>query len=156
MKLSPPRVPLTLPVIIAVLIVLGIVAGPLIRSNFTEEQRAANVLLEALPFIFIFVAVVLTFITLIILVASMLNHNIPRNTYQLVERIIIAGIVGGVVGMFQPWWFLAYKYGFVVLLVSTLAFILWSHIQPRGVYRHEELSSVSITEIEQQKLEGND
>ena len=156
MKLSRPRIPVTLPVIIGLLIVLGIVAGPLIRSNFTEEQRAANVLLEALPFILIFVAIILTFITLIILTASMLNHNIPRSTYRLVERIIIAGIVGGVIGMFQPWWFLAYKYGFVVLLVSTLAFILWSHIQPRGVYRQEELSSVSITEIEQQKPEGDD
>jgi hypothetical protein len=153
MKLSPPRVPLALPVMIVVLIVLGIVAGPLIRSNFTEEQRAANVLLEALPFILIFVAIILTFITLIILVASMLNHNIPRNTYNLVERIIITGIVVGVIGMFQPWWFLAYKYGFLVLLVSTLMFMLWSHIQPQGVYRREELSSVSITEIEQQELE---
>ena len=79
--------------IILVLIVLGIVAGPLIRSNFTEEQRAANVLLEALPFILIFVAIILTFITLIILAASMLNQNIPRSTYRLVERIIITGIV---------------------------------------------------------------
>jgi hypothetical protein len=156
MKLSAPRIPLSLPVIIAVLVVLGTVAGPLIRSNFTEEQRAANVLLEALPFILIFVAVILTFITLIILAASVLNHNIPRDTYRLIERIIIAGIVGGVIGMFQPWWFLAYKYGFVLLLVSTLAFILWSHIQPKGIYRHEELSSVSITEFEHQKLEGND
>jgi zinc transporter ZupT len=156
MKLSRPRIPVTLLVIIGILIVLGIVAGPLIRSNFTEEQRAANVLLEALPFILIFVAIILTFITLISLTASVLNHNIPRNTYRLIERIIIAGIVGGVIGMFQPWWFLAYKYGFVVLLVSTLTFILWSHIQPKGVYRHEELSSVSITEIEQQKLEGDD
>ena len=73
MKLSHPRVPLTLPVIIAVLIVLGIVVGPLIRSNFTEEQRATNILLEALPFILIFAAVILTFITLIILAASMLQ-----------------------------------------------------------------------------------
>ena len=154
MKLSRPRIPVTLPVIIGLLIVLGIVAGPLIRSNFTEEQRAANVLLEALPFILIFVAIILTFITLIILVASVLNHNIPRSTYNLIERIIIAGIVVGVIGMFQPWWFLAYKYGFVLLLVSTLMFILWSHIQPQGVYRREELSSVSITEIEQQELEG--
>lgn len=156
MKLSRPRIPVTLLGIIGILIVLGIVAGPLLRSNFTEEQRAANVLLEALPFILIFVAIILTFITLIILTASMLNHNIPRKTYRLIERIIIAGIVGGVIGMFQPWWFPAYKYGFIVLLVSTLLFILWSHIQPRGVYRHEELSSVSITEIEQQKLEGDD
>jgi hypothetical protein len=33
--------------------------------------------------------------------------------------------------MFQPWVFLAYRYGFLVLLISTLGFILWSHIVPR-------------------------
>ena len=139
MKLSRPRIPLSMPVIIVVLIVLGLIAGPLLRSIFTEKQRAANVLLEALPFILIFVAIILTFITLIMLTASMLNNNISQQTYRMIERVIIAGIVGGVVGMFQPWWFLAYKYGFIVLLVSTLAFILWSHILPRKVMRHEEL-----------------
>ena len=154
MNLSPPRVPLALPVIIIVMVILGVIAGPAIRSNFSEEQRAANVLLEAIPFILIFVAIILTFITLIVLVSSVLSHNIPRKTYRLVEGIIIAGIVVGVVGMFQPWWFLAYKYGFTVLLVSTLAFILWSHIQPKGLHRREELGSVSITEIEHRELEG--
>ena len=131
MYLSRPRVPLGLPISIAILLILGSVAGPLIRSNFTEKERAANVFLEAIPFILIFVAIILTFITLIVLVASILNDNIPRRTHRLVERIIIFGIVGGVIGMFQPWWFLAYKYGFSVLLISTLSFILWSHIRPR-------------------------
>ena len=152
MKLSRPRIPLSLPVIIVVLIVLGLIAGPLLHSIFTEKQRAANVLLEALPFILIFVAIILTFITLIMLTASMLNNNISVQTHRMIERVIIAGIVGGVVGMFQPWWFLAYKYGFIVLLVSTLAFILWSHILARKVMRQEELETVSVAEIEHDKL----
>lgn len=135
MSLSRPRVPLGLPISVAILLILGSIAGPLIRSNFTEKERAANVFLEAIPFILIFVAIILTFITLIVLVASVLNDNIPRRTHQFVERIIIFGIVGGVVGMFQPWWFLAYKYGFSVLLISTLAFILWSHIRPKRELR---------------------
>jgi hypothetical protein len=137
MKLSSPRIPLGLPISVVILLILGSVAGPLIRSNFTEQERAANVFLEAIPFILIFVAIILTFITLIVLVASVLNDNIPRRTHQLVERIIIVGIVGGVIGMFQPWWFLAYKYGFIVLLVSTLAFILWSHIRPKRALRNQ-------------------
>jgi hypothetical protein len=137
MSLSRPRVPLGLPISIAILLILGSVAGPLIRSNFTEKERAANVFLEAIPFILIFVAIILTFITLIVLVASALNDNIPRRTHQFVERIIIFGIVGGVIGMFQPWWFLAYKYGFSVLLISTLSFILWSHIRPQRALRNQ-------------------
>jgi hypothetical protein len=137
MPLSRPRVPLGLPISVAILLILGSIAGPLIRSNFTEKERAANVFLEAIPFILIFVAIILTFITLIVLVASVLNDNIPRRTHRLVERIIIFGIVGGVIGMFQPWWFLAYKYGFSVLLISTLSFILWSHIRPRRALRNQ-------------------
>ena len=135
MPRSRPRVPLGLPISVAILLILGSIAGPLIRSNFTEKERAANVFLEAIPFILIFVAIILTFITLIVLVVSVLNDNIPRRTHQFVERIIIFGIVGGVVGMFQPWWFLAYKYGFSVLLISTLSFILWSHIRPKRELR---------------------
>jgi len=135
MSLSRPRVPLGLPISVAILLILGSIAGPLIRSNFTEKERAANVFLEAIPFILIFVAIILTFITLIVLVASVLNDNIPHRKHQFVERIIIFGIVGGVVGMFQPWWFLAYKYGFSVLLISTLSFILWSHIRPKRELR---------------------
>ena len=135
MPLSRPRIPLGLPISVAILLILGSIAGPLIRSSFTEKERAANVFLEAIPFILIFVAIILTFITLISLVASILNDNIARRTHQLVERIIMFGIVGGVIGMFQPWWFLVYKYSFVFLLVSTLLFILWSHIRPKRELR---------------------
>ena len=135
MSLSRPRVPVGLLISVAILLLLGRFAGPLIRSNFTEKERAANVFLEAIPFILIFIAIILTFITLIALVASVLNDNIPRRTHQLVERVIILGIVAGVIGMFQSWWFLAYKYGFSVLLVATLSFILWSHIRPKRELR---------------------
>ena len=43
---------------------------------------------------------------------------------------IISGIVVGAVGMFQPWLFRAYTLGFLLLLFSTLAFIVWSHVRP--------------------------
>lgn len=135
MPLSRPRVPLGLPISVVILLLLGSIAGPLIRSSFTEKERAANVFLEAIPFILIFIAIILTFITLISLVGSILNDNISRRTHKLVERVIIFGIVGGVIGMFQPWWFLAYKYSFMFLLVSTLSFILWSHIRPKRELR---------------------
>lgn len=135
MPLSRIRVPLGLPISVVVLLILGSFAGPLIRSSFTEKERAANVFLEAIPFILIFIAIILTFITLISLVGSILNDNISRRTHKLVERVIIFGIVGGVIGMFQPWWFLAYKYSFMFLLVSTLSFILWSHIRPKRELR---------------------
>ena len=135
MPLSRPRIPVGLLISVVILLILGRIAGPLIQANFTEKERAANVFLEALPFILTFVAIILTFITLISLVASVLNDNIPRRTHQTIERIIMVAIMAGVIGMFQPWWFAVYKYSFMFLLISTLAFILWSHIRPKRELR---------------------
>jgi hypothetical protein len=113
-----PRVPIGLPIAAAVTFILGFfVAEPLISSMATEEQLATNVLLSAIPFVLIFVAIILSFITVIWLIASMLNHNIPPQIYRPIELIIIAGIVLGIVGMFQPWSFAAYKYGFFLLFI---------------------------------------
>jgi len=42
--------------------------------------------------------------------------------------VLIAGIALGVLGMFQPWLFVLFKISFFVLLLSTLSFILWSHV----------------------------
>ncbi len=138
-------VPIGLPISAIVLFVLGLLAGPVIRSTFSEEALAQNVLLNAIPFILIFVAIVLVYVILIWVSASLLNDRIPRRIHAPIESATIAGIVLGILGMFQPWVFAAYRYGFYLLLVSTLAYILWSHITPKGVRRGEELS-VSVTE----------
>ena len=54
----------------------------------------------------------------------------------------------GVIGMFQPFVMLFYTLGFIVLFVSLLSYIAWSHIVPRGEHRAAELGSVSIGEVE--------
>jgi uncharacterized membrane protein YfcA len=143
-----PRVPIGLPVAAVVLFVLGWLAGPFIRSRATEAQMASNVLLSALPFILTFAGIIIIFISLIWLVASALNHNIPWRVYRPIELAAIAGIVFGIFSLFQPWSFALYRIGFPILLVATLFFILWSHVVPQGA-QHEELGSVSIREIEQ-------
>jgi hypothetical protein len=125
-------VPIALPIIIVVLVILGVIAGPFIESNFTEEQLATNVFLSAIPFILIFAAIILTFITLIILASNLLSNRIPERIYKPIERVIIAGIVLGIFGMFQPWSFALYRIGFFMVLISTLCFILWSHIKPKS------------------------
>ncbi len=143
-----PHIPIGLLIAVVTLLILGTVAGPILRSLATPEQLADNVLLGAIPFILIFVAIVLAFISLIALVASVLNHNIEVSAYRPIERILIAGIVAGVIGMFQPWLHILYKIGFLVLLLSTLGFILWSHIVPRRIRRKEELGVISIGQRE--------
>jgi uncharacterized membrane protein YhaH (DUF805 family) len=138
------RFPWGLVISAIVLLILGLVTGPLIRSTATEEQLAQNVLLSAIPFILIFVSILLGFITVITVVARLLNDNINSRLYGVVEGIIIVGIVLGVVGMFQPWKMEFYKYGFNVLLISTLSFILWSHVTPRAEQRQEEVEATMM------------
>ena len=133
-----PRVPIGLPIAAIVLLVLGLAAGSGIRAVATPQQMAENVLLSAIPFILIFAAIILAFITVIVVVARALSHNIPQTAYRPIETVIIAGIVLGVVGMFQPWLFVLYKYGFLLLLFSTLAFILWSHVVPKNARQLDE------------------
>ncbi len=137
------KFPFGLVITAVVLLILGLAAGPLIRSWATEEQLATNVLLSAIPFILIFVSILLGFITVITVVARLLNDKIQPKIYRVIEGVIIAGIVLGVVGLFQPWQMIFYKYGFMVLLISTLSFILWSHVRPAREQRQEEIATVS-------------
>ena len=139
------RLPYGIIISAIVTLILGLAAGPIIQSWATEEQLSSNVLLSAIPFILIFVSILLVFISLINVVASLLNNNIEARIYKIIESIIIAGIVLGVLGMFQPWQMIFYKYGFMVLLLSTLSFIMWSHVSPKAIQRQEELTSTSIS-----------
>ncbi|MCG3211810.1 MAG: hypothetical protein FOGNACKC_05456 [Anaerolineae bacterium] len=147
MKLNRPRVPIGLLISGVITLILGFAAGPVIESLTTEQQRATNVLLSAIPFVLIFASIIIFFISFIWLVATALNGQVPATGYRVVETVIIAGIVLGIFGMFQPWLFAGYKYGFLLLLFSTLSFILWSHVTPAGVHA-EHVGSVSISEFE--------
>lgn len=150
MKLNRPRVPTGLVIAGVITLLLGLVARPVIVSLTTEQQRATNVLLSAIPFVLIFASIIIFFISFIWLVATALNSQVPANIYRTIEMAIIAGIVLGIFGMFQPWLFAGYKYGFLLLLFSTLSFILWSHVTPAGA-QPQHVGGVSIAEFEQKE-----
>jgi uncharacterized membrane protein YkvI len=105
--------------------------------------------------VLIFAAIILTFIAVIYVVASMLDNNISPRAHRIIEQILIFGTILGVVGMFQPWIFEGYKYGFVLLLISTLCFILWSHITPKRELRQEEATTGPLGEPVQGDLESS-
>lgn len=48
-----------------------------------------------------------------------------------ITRLCIAGIILGILGMIQPWVFELFRYGFYVLLISTLVYIVISHVPER-------------------------
>lgn len=48
---------------------------------------------------------------------------------RIVERMAVVGMMVGILGMLQPRYILLYQYGFYVLAISTLTFIIVSHIE---------------------------
>ena len=89
--------------------------------------------IQAILFIVGFLVILGCYIYFIRWVALRLNDKVSQQLHMRVERLIIAGIIVGVVSMFQPWVFIGYKYGFLLLLFSTLAFIVWSHVTPASI-----------------------
>jgi hypothetical protein len=55
-----------------------------------------------------------------------------KKTYSWVERVLIALILLGIVAMFQPLAIALYRYGFLLLLFSTIGFIVFSHMSPQA------------------------
>ena len=120
--------PKALPISAVVLLVLGIIAIPVVQNVFTEQQLSLNAILSGIPFILVFASIVLFFMSFIWFLSNKLNFRISAKTYNIVEKIIIGGIILGIVFMFQPWVFVLFRYGFYLLLFSTLSFMVWSHI----------------------------
>jgi len=51
--------------------------------------------------------------------------------HSLLTQGVIAGMFIGILGMIQPWSLSLFKPGFLLLLYSTLGYIVVSHITPR-------------------------
>jgi hypothetical protein len=97
---------------------------------WVRTDQGAAVSTQAITFIVGFVVILAAFIAFIRFMSARMSDQIGAKPYSLVERVLIAGIVIGVIGMFQPWFFAGYQLGFFVVLFSTLGFIVWSHITP--------------------------
>ena len=98
-------------------------------AQFSAEKQN-EVLIKAIPFVAVFVSIVLMLACVIVLAAVAFNGRVPARSYRPIEALIIAGILLGIVGLFQGWKLFAYEYGFLVLLFSVLAFMVWSHFEP--------------------------
>ena len=141
-------VPRGMPISAIVLLVLGLIAMQVMPNVVTEEQMARNVLLAAIPFILIFAAIIIAFMSLVWFASSKLGGSIPEKTYRPIEYVLIAGIVFGILLMFQPWVFALYRVGFFMLLASTIGYILWSHVRPKEKDQEEVVGAVPAAEID--------
>ena len=126
-------------IVIAVLLILRIVL-PLMLSPAAGQVASFMTIFLSILIAFIFFGVAFP--------AVNLSGKISPKLYRPVEAILIAGIVLGVVGMFQPWAHILYRIGFHMLFFSVLGFIVWSHITPRGKRQSAHLTGVPAGELE--------
>jgi hypothetical protein len=80
--------------------------------------------LQAFAFVVGFAAILSLFIYSIYRVSKRFSGRVAARRYSRIESAVIAGIMLGVIGMFQPWKPIAYKYGYVILFFATLGFIV--------------------------------
>jgi hypothetical protein len=121
-------IPLKLLIAAIVLLALSFAARPVLGALMPDLQTSKNVLLLAIPFLMVFVPVILLFMALIVFVSKILYQRVPEQAYKVIEYVFIAGIVVGILSMFQPWTFLLFKPGFFILFGSLLGFMIWSHV----------------------------
>lgn len=106
------------------LAVLPILIGGIIRVVTASPVRP-------IPFYMIFIPGVVLFALFIYFVGTRLYEKVPQRTFLIGILILIGGIIGGVVMMFQPFVLEGFKIGFGLVFVSLFAFMVWSHVQPR-------------------------
>jgi hypothetical protein len=134
---------LTRPLITGAVLVLVFLILRLVLPQLLSPQAG-----QAASFLTVFLAILMAFIFFgVVFPSLLLSGKVSQRIYGLIEKVIMAGILLGVIGMFQPWAHLGYRVGFHVLLISTLAFIVWSHITPQVTqYDEERVGDVSVNE----------
>jgi len=91
-----------------------------------------------------FVFMLGAFIAFIAIASARLGPVISPRAYSAGERLIIGGILAGTALMFQPWTPAGLQWGFLLLLFSTLTFIVWSHVVPKRTGDETRHPSVSL------------
>jgi lysylphosphatidylglycerol synthetase-like protein (DUF2156 family) len=137
------RILIRFAVTIAIVLVIGGIIS--LYTDMLSEEKQQEVLIKAMPFVAVFVSIVLAFICLIVIAAVTLEGKVPLRTYRPIEFLLIAGILIGVAGLFQGWKMFVYEFGFLVVLFSLLAFMIWSHVTPMPLRQGRAMPPLSRT-----------
>jgi mannose/fructose/N-acetylgalactosamine-specific phosphotransferase system component IIC len=121
-------IPLKLLIAAAVLFALSFVATPVLSVWVPDLQSSKNALLLAIPFLLVFIPILLLYMALTVVLSKILYQRVSERVYKAIEYVFIVGIVVGIISMFQPWTFLLFKPGFFILFGSLLGFMVWSHV----------------------------
>ena len=111
--------------------VAGLLIWLLSRALLPRSVRD-EVIIQGIPFVAFVASATLLFIMVIALTDHWLHRRIPHRTHRAVEFTLIGGVLLGMVCLFQPLSIAPYGFGFGLLLLATLALILWNHVLPRS------------------------
>lgn len=126
-------------------LVIGLVF-PSISAGISDARARDGVLTRSVPFVAFFIMVLLLYILVIVLVARRFNGRLPNRAHRPIESLAIIGILCGVIFLFQPFFFVSYRFGFLLLLASTLIFILWSHVLPKSAKADALLPPITLVQ----------
>jgi len=131
------RPPYKLLVVVVILLAIGFLILPA-ATKAPDKITAMTVLISGIPFLFVFVAILLTYISLIIIIQRYYSGYMPEKRFNWLFFTCMGGIVIGILFMFQPFRQPLYPLGFLILLFSLLSFIAVSHITPRRKIAEEQ------------------
>ena len=116
-----------------------IIVGILVAARLVVPGMVAPETGDIVKFFTVFLAILFTFIFSIAVIAAVLEGKVPPKIFDKILLVFVVGIVGGVIGMFQPWSQDLFRIAFHVLAFSLAGFMVWSHVTPARVEEEDEL-----------------
>jgi hypothetical protein len=123
--------------IIKPLIVGAILVAVLLGLKAILVPRLVAETGQWVSFFLTLVAIISGFICIIAFVSRLLSGRISERLFGILEKLLIAGILLGIVGMFQPWVQAFYPAGFLLLFAATWIFTLWGYVTPKSAHSSE-------------------
>jgi hypothetical protein len=120
------------PLIVGAILVAILVALRLILPPLLEPETG-----QWVAFFTALVAILSGYICFIAFMSRLLSGRISERLFGILEKLLIAGILLGIAGMFQPWVPVLYPLGFILLFAATWIFTLWGYVTPKSAHGTE-------------------
>mgnify|MGYP001823205590 CR=1 FL=1 len=119
-----------------------LIVGAILVAIFIALSKILPPLLEPdtgqwVSFFATLVAILSGYICFIAFMSRLLSGRISERVFGYLEKLLIAGILLGIAGMFQPWVPAFYPLGFIVLFAATWIFTLWGYVVPKSAHGTE-------------------
>ena len=115
----------------AILVAIFIALSKILPPLLTPETG------QWVSFFATLVAILSGYICFIAFMSRLLSGRVSERLFGILEKLLIAGILLGIAGMFQPWVPVFYPAGFILLFAATWIFTLWGYVTPKSAHGTE-------------------